>query len=329
MIMALTPHHCQQIATARRLAFEQLTGVAVLCLGCFGCWQEVRYEPDKSAVLAGAPSDEAPAVGAPVTGAPMPGDLVAEASSMQTDGSTSTAAVFPEEIAVDLPFSDESATGESANGASAKNESATGESATGDPELNLAPPIQGEPVREASVTEVTVLPTPNRTLRATWQMSSNWSMAAALHAKGRSSASFGQRLKSATDGAKLLGVTLPDLPTHDESADQISENLTFLLETAGPRLASELSKQHGADHAALAELATKTHVLLLSYTPSSTRLEPVINSIRQAAQQSGLPESVWRELVDLLTARAEFKQVKAAIFQLHQRAAAHLSVATN
>jgi len=94
---------------------------------------------------------------------------------------------------------------------------------------------------------------------------------------------------------------------------------------AGPRLASTLSKQHGAEHAALAELATKTHVLLLSYTPSSTRLEPVIASVRQAAQQSRLPETVWKELVELLAARAEFKPVKASIFQLHQRATAYLS----
>ncbi len=176
-----------------------------------------------------------------------------------------------------------------------------------------------DPPAEASSPEV------ERSAWLAWRMGSDWSMAAALQAKGRDTASFGERLDRARDNARLLGVELPNLPTHEENADRLSENLVFLLEEAGPRLAGELSELHGADHAALVELATKTHVLLLSYTPSSSRLEPVIAAIRQAAQSSGLPESVWGELVDLLTVRAEFKQVKAAVYQLHQRAVDFLS----
>ncbi len=159
-----------------------------------------------------------------------------------------------------------------------------------------------------------------RTALAAWRMGSDWSMAAALQAKGRDVESYGEWLEQAREGARLLGVELPELPTYDVDSDRLAGNLTFLLEEAGPRLAGELRELHGADHAALVELATKTHVLLLSYTPNSTRLDPVIAAIRHAAESSGLPESVWRELVDLLTARAEFKQVKAAVFQLHQRA---------
>lgn len=165
----------------------------------------------------------------------------------------------------------------------------------------------------------------DRSALAAWRMGSDWSMAAALQAKGRDVASYGERLDRARDDSRLLGVELPDLPLHEEDADRLSENLVFLLEEAGPRLAGELGELHGADHAALVELATKTHILLLSYTPSSTRLEPVIVAIRQTAKSSGLPESVWGELVDLLAARAEFKQVKAAVFQLHLRAVDFLS----
>ncbi|NOZ39922.1 MAG: hypothetical protein GXP24_06825 [Planctomycetes bacterium] len=162
------------------------------------------------------------------------------------------------------------------------------------------------------------------TALAAWRMGSDWSMAAALQAKGREAGSYGEQLERAKVGARLLGVMLPDLPVYEADSDRLAGNLIFLLEKAGPQLASKLRDLHGADHAALVELATKTHVLLLSYTPSSTLLEPVIVAIRQAAKSSGLPESVWRELVDLLTARAEFKQVKAAIFQLHLRAAESL-----
>ncbi len=165
---------------------------------------------------------------------------------------------------------------------------------------------------------------PSRTALSTWQMSSKWSMAVALQAKGRDADNFGERLEQAHDAASLLKVSLPALPTHEEGADRLSANLVFLLEDGGPRLVGELNQRYDANHAALVELAIKTHVLLLNYTPASPRLAPVIIAIRQAAESSGLPESVWLELVELLESRADFPEVKAAIFQLHQRATEHL-----
>jgi len=194
----------------------------------------------------------------------------------------------------------------------------------GDLEVGVRyPPAEASSPEETEWTEETE--GMGRTGLAVWRMCSQWSMAAALQAKGRDVESYGERLEQAKYGAKLLGVSLPNLPIHEVDADRLTENLAYLLEEAGPRLASELKELHGANHAALAELAIKTHVLLLSYTPSSSQLEPVVSAVRQAAEGSGLPKSVWREVVDLLTARAEFKQVKAAIFQLHKRATAHLS----
>ena len=150
-------------------------------------------------------------------------------------------------------------------------------------------------------------------------------MAAALQAKGRDEESFGERLSQARHDARLLGVDLPELPSYEVGEDRLSGNLTFLLEQAGPHLASELRERHGAESAALVELATKTNVLLLSYSPKSTGLEPVIAAIRQAAENSGLPENIWRGLLDLLTNQADFKQVKTAVFRLHREAVASLS----
>ena len=185
-------------------------------------------------------------------------------------------------------------------------------------------PIPDASSREETVLEETTSWLPSRTAPATWQMSSQWSMAVALQAKGRDEESFAERIKQAETGAQLLEVSLPVLTTHGEGADRLSANLVFLLEDAGPRLVGELNQSYDANHAALAELAIKTHVLLLNYTPASPRLAPVIAAIRQAAESSGLPESVWLELVELLEGRAEFPDVKAAIFQLHQRATEHL-----
>lgn len=188
------------------------------------------------------------------------------------------------------------------------------------------PPIEPELPRVEEVGEtkkpdppvVAVVPPGSRL--AAWELASQWSMAVALQAKGVDAESYGTRLEQADKAARLLGVALPEMPQPTPAADQLATNLTYLLEDAGPRLAGELSRRNGTDHAALAELATKTHVLLLSYTPDSSRLEPVVSAIQEAAERSGLPEGVWRDLVDLLTARADFQQVKTAIYRLHDQA---------
>lgn len=156
-----------------------------------------------------------------------------------------------------------------------------------------------------------------------WQMASRWSMAAALQAKD---SGYGARLELAAQGARELGVVLPELPIFEEGAKRLPVSLSFLLEEAGPLLVEKLQEKQGTEQAALAELAMKSNVLLLVYTPKSTRVQPLITAIRMAAETSGLPEPVWRELIDLLEARAEFNQVKAAVYQLHQQVAAILSV---
>jgi len=299
--MAPTPHRCQQFPAAHLLTVWHLTGVAVLSLSYLGCWQEIRYEPVKTpaAPQAAVTQHEDPAEVLPAPEGARESQPAATAEGLFGDAADLSAEIESEE-SFD-PFGE-------------KFESDSDE------------PSEEERIALGALdlSAEGNSPVLAQTALATWQMSSKWSMAAALQAKDRGWDIYGERLEEARYGAKLLGVSLPDLPDREEGTDRLTKNLAFLLETAGPRLASELSKQHGADHAALAELATKTHVLLLSYTPSSTRLEPVIASIRQAAEKSGLPESVWRELVDLLTARADFKQVKAAIYQLHKRAVAHL-----
>ncbi len=160
---------------------------------------------------------------------------------------------------------------------------------------------------------------------ATWKLSCEWSMAVALQAKGQTAQRFGKHLEAARQEAQLLGVALPELPDQAEESAQLEVGLKYLLEDEGPQLAEQLNEKFGVEQAALAELAAKTHVLLLSYVPSSTRLEPVVAAIERSAANSGLPQSVWSELTDLLTRRASFQEVKAAIFRLHEEVTAHLT----
>jgi len=310
--MVPTTKHCQQISRSRWRTYCHLTGILVGSLCCLGCWEEVHFQSDRA-----APATQKVPVVTNDQPSAQRGEPLADSEALSGDAE-SPAAV--EEPTADEPLLEEVAelppeqTNETA---------VVGKAETEAESLDLF----GEEVLSEEVLPEEVLPdndAPARTALATWQMCSKWSMAVALQAKGRDMDSFGERLEQAKYGARLLEVQLPELPTHEQGVDRLAANLVYLLEDAGPQLADELNQRYDGEHASLAELATKTHILLLSYTPTSTRLMPVVTAIRQAAESSGLPESVWRELIDLLEARADFSEVKAAIFQLHKEATAYL-----
>ncbi len=200
------------------------------------------------------------------------------------------------------------------------------------PTESPAPPAEfdwlddGEEV-EPTATEIESSP-PTRTAVAAWRMSSKWSLAVAYFAKGLDADRYRESLDQATYAAQLLDLDLPALPEQSEGVERQQMVIRYLLEESGPQLLEQLAERFPANHAALAELALKTHLLLLVYTPSSQKIDPLIASIRQAAANSGLPESVWQETVVLLEQRAEFARVKQAVFQLHRQAANFLSGST-
>ena len=99
----------------------------------------------------------------------------------------------------------------------------------------------------------------------------------------------------------------------------------YLLSSGRTQIAEPLAAKYAPPAGALAELAIKTHVLLLVYTPKSQHLEPIVAAITQAAEDSTLPANLWTELVDLLQARAPFAEVKAAVLRLHTEVAQYLA----
>ena len=172
-------------------------------------------------------------------------------------------------------------------------------------------------------------PAPPRSALATWRMASKWSYAAARLAKGQGPDRYGEDLERAHYAATLVKIELPDLPGDVPVEDREKAIIAFLTETAGPKMSRQLLNRYDAQHAALADLAIRTHVLLLTYTPKSPRLAEFLPALRRVAEDSNLPQSVCDQLITLLEERAEFKKVKAAIYQLHRQASVELGKATS
>ena len=311
-----------------------VSSVAVVATGC---WEEVRYNPTSQPVAqstqAVAQGEETPPEVAsseqsareepsgeePTSPLPTTTDLFTEESASESEvpAPAHSLAAPAEDRSVepstgDDPLWDASETVKVPSGA--------GETAfpteNGGPQ-EFDPPVVAEaPTLADSVTEL-----------AAWRLASKWSLAVGIFGKGYGADRYDSVWNQAEHEADTLGVSLPPLPQNVAEDELVTAAAAMLLEGAGPELAAELGRRHSPRHAALSDLAIKTHGLLLIYTPDGREVKSLIATIRRSAEDSALPAAYWSPLVELLDARAEFPEIKRAVFQLHSQAEEHLGQA--
>jgi hypothetical protein len=181
------------------------------------------------------------------------------------------------------------------------------------------------------------VPKSTRTARAAWQLGSQWSLGDAIYAKGLPADRYEPSLELAAAAAQLLHLELTTLPKVTANKDLVATVVTYLLDDQGPKLAGKLDQQYDARHAALMELAIRSHMLLLVYSPRNLTLgkgtlgkeqfQTWIDRLAELASSSRLPEAVWNPLLDRLREQAPYTEVKRAVFELHQQVAAELASA--
>ena len=157
-----------------------------------------------------------------------------------------------------------------------------------------------------------------KTALATWRMASQWSYAAALYSKGVKEKRYGEFVEKARYAAQLLEVDLPEFSV-DVSIEKREKAIRELLQKdATQEMANRLSRLYGRSYVALAELAVRSNLLLLSYSPGSSRVDELLLELRRAAQETDLSPKVYEDLISLLEKRADFQDVKAAVYRLHR-----------
>jgi hypothetical protein len=93
-------------------------------------------------------------------------------------------------------------------------------------------------------------------------------------------------------------------------------------------LLSATAEHFGAEAGALADLAIRTNLLLLTYSPRRDDVAAEAAQLRSIAEGSGLPSDAWTPLAKLLEEGAEYVAVRTAIFDLHRRVEMLLSEAS-
>jgi hypothetical protein len=95
----------------------------------------------------------------------------------------------------------------------------------------------------------------------------------------------------------------------------------------GQQIGRDVAARHGADHASLIEVAVKSNLLRVLYSPGAATTAAISGAIAQAAPRAELPASLWQPLLDLLAAKADPAEVRQAVQSFHAEVERHLSPA--
>ena len=301
-----------------------LPGALTLLLACGGCWEEIRYVPKTGAVQTanenGEKVPEEPAVAAslePEIAEPAVADPLAAAAEVPPtpDADELFSPEGPAEIAMEP----------------AENDVATPDVAPAEDSIlptpdRLAATLESSASEEEEGAEtgtdlLVVAPTSDER-RLAWEAASKWSLAAAFHAKGLDRLRQ-TNLDEASAAAAQLRIELPPLPTTPQPGDLEATVIEGLRGESAVSLTNAFARRFGPAEASAADLAIRSRLLLLTYTPRSGDAALQAESLRRAAEASRLPADVWEQLVGLLDERAPFVAVRQAVFELDDRIAQH------
>ena len=186
-------------------------------------------------------------------------------------------------------------------------------------------PEQQSPTRHTDATPVSAtidVATPTvspKVRRAVWILGSRLSLAALAHDRHMAANSIPTWLDEAHSACKVLGTTVPELPEPAAASDTslVSRQVIDYLLAQGQRIGRELAKRYGPEQAALFEVALKSNILLLLYSPGSDATNSISAAISRAAPQAKLPDVLWTPLVDRMNKKASLDEVRASVKQMH------------
>lgn len=163
--------------------------------------------------------------------------------------------------------------------------------------------------------------------RNSWELGSTLSLAGAMHAQNIDKSLVERRFALAAAAASKAGIRLPALPARTgRKVDDSATVLNYLLNVTGSPIGNILAKNNGAENAAIFEIALKSNILLMLYSPGDSTSNAIAGVIRKRRSAAGLPSGMTDPLLQLLDTQAGYEQVKAELFRLHETAPPFIAI---
>jgi hypothetical protein len=306
--------------------FVLFAALTALIAACGGCWEKIEYTGPRTTSSSSPvrqslpPSDASNAPdGSPTADVPFAADPVFDSAEPPTLPPTAPAEAPSQTV------DDRYATPPAADPLPSDPPPGIVSPAEAPASTTSMTPAATDPPRHADATtaSATVENAPSAPVlnsrRAAWLLGNRLSLAALANDRGVATANVPVWLEDARTVAKFLGTRFADLPEPAAPGDGASASrqvVNYLL-VHGQQIGRELAKQHSAEESALFEIALKSNILLLLYTPGTSAGNSIAVAISQAAPQANLPAELWQPLVDALNEQATQADVRAAVGKMH------------
>jgi hypothetical protein len=330
----------------------RLVALVLPISACAGCWEEIEYKGPRTTVAAPPsipaiqpaetvnPPDTTPVRDTPVAVVPdlpaaelsatppIPSDISSAANvddryALPAAADAPAASDHPPGIApaAETPIANTPSSG-NPPGFMPSTETTGGESQPASLPATTVPPAASPPPHPDAVTTSATESTPKspalNSRRAAWLLGSWLSLAALANDRGVATQNVPVWFEFTQKAATFLGTSVADLPEPSSpSENSPSKQVVNYLLVNGQRIGRELAKAHGAEESALFEVALKSNILLVLYTPGASAGNSIALAITEAAPKTSLPSEMWQPVVDAIQKKAPPAGVRAAVQKLH------------
>jgi hypothetical protein len=152
-----------------------------------------------------------------------------------------------------------------------------------------------------------------------WLLGDNLSIAALLYNQGAPQDTVDRFLSKAKKIADIFGLEVKPFPAKAGTSSASSADMIhYLIAGDGAALGAGLARKYNDAHGVLFEVAVKSNLLILLYSPGDDLGRSIANVIKSRLTSIHLPENLWSNLVTLVNDKGEVDTVKEAVFKMHK-----------
>jgi hypothetical protein len=161
------------------------------------------------------------------------------------------------------------------------------------------------------------------TRAASWLLGSKLSLGLLL--KSRGGEELGNKmLRQAESFAQILGLEItPFVPAGDTDTEILADTTHYLIKGDGAKLGAALSSKFNESHGLLFEVAVKSNLGVLLYSPGDDF--GLAGIIEDRCGRIQLPEGLWLPVVEAMRQKKDQDTVKSLIFTMHENIARYLA----
>jgi len=158
---------------------------------------------------------------------------------------------------------------------------------------------------------------------AAWRIGDQLSLAGLLYAQGGEEENVKElidSIKPLTDSMKIEIKPFP--PRGETPVETYAAVIQYLIKGDGAEIGRQMAAQFGKNVGLLFEISVKSNLLILLYEPDDD--QGLGGVIQARANEAGLPNNLWLDVVNAVNAKAPKDEVKSAVFKMHDDVAAYL-----